>query len=85
MTTVDRVDPKIPNEKDMSEKQTKKNLEMTVEELLGLEFFSKSSGLKQIFFSKLSEHTLQCNICLCGSTCGLKAHNNHFYGKKHKR
>ena len=60
-------------------------LEMTFEELLGLKFFSKSSGLKQIFFSKLSEHRLQFNICLCGSTCGLKAHNKHFYGKKHKR
>ena len=52
MTTVDTVDSKMPNEKDMSEKQTKKNLEMTVEELLGLEFFSKSSGLKQKVFSK---------------------------------
>ena len=85
MTTVDTVDPKIPNEKDMSEKQTKKNLEMTVEELLGLEFFSKSSGLKQKVFSKLNEYTLQCNICSCGSSSGLEAHNNHFYGKKHKQ
>ena len=44
MTTVDTVDPKIPNQKDMSEKQTKKNLEMTVDELLGLEFFSNLQG-----------------------------------------
>ena len=69
----------------MSEKQIKKNLEITVEELLGLEVISKSSGVKINLFSKLSEHELRCNICSCGSSCGLQGHISHFYGKKHKR
>ena len=69
----------------MSEKQIKKNLEITVEELLGMEVISKSSGVKTKLFSKLSEHELQCNICSCGSSCGLQGHISHFYGKQHKR
>ena len=69
----------------MSEKQVKKDLEITVEKLLGLEVISKSSGVKTKLFSKLSEHELQCNICSCGSSCGLQGHIRHFYGRKHKQ